>query len=62
MPMAEKKYRFSVAMEGRQEIEVAARDAAEAGKIAALRWGIPWKLVAKDMMIRKISKKAVKEP
>lgn len=60
--MLEKKYRFSVGMEGRQEIEVVATDAAGAGMLAAKKWGVSWKLSAKDMVIRQISKKAVTEP
>lgn len=60
--MPEKKYRFAVRMDGRQEIEVIASDVADAGRVAAMKWGVSWKLSVKDMTIRQISKKAVKEP
>lgn len=60
--MSEKKeYRFAVALPGRPEVTVTAPDKLMATKYAAKSWGVVWRETARDMTVRQISRRPVKE-
>lgn len=60
--MSEKKeYRFAVELPGRPEVTVTAPDKLMATKKAAAKWGVVWRETARDMTVRQISRRPVKE-
>lgn len=56
-----KNYKFAVEMPGYPEKVVAAPDRLMATKYAAKVWGVVWRETARDMTVRQISKRPVKE-
>lgn len=53
-------YKFAVEMDGRKSIVVLAPDKLMATKKAATKWGVVWRETARDMTVRKISRRPIK--
>ena len=56
-----KIYKFAVETDGRKSIVVLAPDKFMATKKAAAKWGVVWRETARDMEVRQISSRPVKE-
>lgn len=54
-------YKFAVEMPGYPNIVVKAPDRLMATKYAAKKWGTVWRETARDMTVRQISRRPIKE-
>ena len=58
--MSEKRYRFSVELDGHETVFVQALNRVDATHIAAHHWGVEWRKSVTKMVIRELGRAPVK--